>query len=271
MGKILAINIQGFIVIWMAMTLIGNGTRSAPAEEQKTKWPQHIQVVLDATEPLEFDRGKRLPLYLWQAMNPGLLDPETAEQLVEQLDARGIGLITSWDPRNRERSLKESLRIATAQKKLGLRVNIDATRCLYSFFDGDPRTAHVDDEGRPFWDTSFGKQKMGCPFAIDFRRPIIREQVEYFARAFKEAALDVDFVFADWEIDGPIEFNEAHAASKRCHRCREKIKNIDDFDDFQTAIRKLRCQLQLEVYAEPVKQSFPGNRSKMIILPSYIS
>ena len=258
MGKILTINTQGFIVIWMAITLIGNGTKLAPAEKQKTKWPQHIQVVLDATEPLKFDRGNRLPLYLWQAMNPGLLELESAEQLVEQLDARGIGLITSWDPKNREKSLEESLRMATAQKKLSLGVNIDATKCLYSFFDGDPRTSHVDDEGRPFWDTSFGKQKMGCPFAIDFRRPIIREQVAYFVRAFKEAALDVDFIFADWEIDGPIEFNEAHAASKRCRRCREKIKNIGDFGDFQAAIRKLRCQLQREVYAEPVKQSFPG-------------
>jgi len=258
MGKILAINRYGLVVAWMAMNLVCSMVESAATEAPKTKWPQHIQLVLDTTKPLEFDRGKRLPLYLWQAMNPGLLDPKAARELVEQLDARGIGLISSWDPKNREKSLAESLTIARVQKKLGLRVNIDATRCLYSFFDGDPRTAHVDDEGKPFWDTSFGNQKMGCPFAIDFRRPIIREQVEYFVRAFREAAIDVDFIFADWEIDGPIEFNEAHAASKRCRRCREQIKNIDDFGDFQTAIRKLRCQLQLEVYAEPVKQNFPG-------------
>ncbi len=258
MSKRPAINGTGLIVAWMAMSLVCNVAESAVAEKPKTKWPQHIQLVLDTTEPLKFDRGKRLPLYLWQAMNPGLLDPEAAQELVEQLDARGIGLVTSWDPKNREKSLKESLTIAQAQKKLGQRVNIDATRCLYSFFDGDPRTAHVDDEGKPFWDASFGNQKMGCPFAIDFRRPIIREQVEYFVRAFKEAALDVDFIFADWEIDGPIEFNEAHAASKRCRRCRENIKNIDDFEQFQKVLRKLRCQLQREVYAEPVKQSFPG-------------
>ena len=240
------------------MSLLCNAAESAAAETSKAKWPPHIQLVLDTTEPLKFERGNRLPLYLWQAMNPGLLDPEAARELVEQLDARGIGLISSWDPKNREKSLEESLRIAAAQKKLGLRVNIDATRCLYSFFDGDPRTAHVDDEGKPFWDMSFGNQKMGCPFAIDFRRPVIREQIEYFVRAFRQASLNVDFIFADWEIDGPIEFNEAHAASKRCRRCRENIKNIDDFGDFQTAIRKLRCQLQREVYAEPVKQSFPG-------------
>jgi len=258
MGRTLTMNTRRFIIIWMAMSLVCNVAESAAAETPKAKWPQHIQLVLETTEPLQFDRGNRLPLYLWPAMNPGLLDPENAEELIQQLDARGIGLIASWDPRNREKSLKESLTMARAQKKLGLRVNIDATKCLYSFFDGDPRTAHVDGEGKPFWDTSFGNQKMGCPFAIDFRRPIIREQVEYFVRAFKAASLDVDFIFADWEIDGPIEFNDAHAASKRCRRCRENIQNIDDFGDFQTAIRKLRCQLQREVYAEPVKQSFSG-------------
>ena len=258
MGKRQAINGTGVIVAWLAMSLVCNAAESSAAETPKTKWPQHLQLVLDTTKPLEFDRGNRLPLYLWQAMNPGSLDSEAARELIEQLDARGIGLVTSWDPKNREKSLKESLTIAKAQKKLGLRVNIDATRCLYSFFDGDPRTAHVNDEGKPFWDTSFGKQKMGCPFAIDFRRPIIREQVEYFVRAFKKASLDVDFIFADWEIDGPIEFNEAHAAAKRCRRCRENIKNIDDFEQFQKVLRQLRCRLQREVYAEPVKQSFPA-------------
>jgi hypothetical protein len=246
------------VVAWLAICLIGNAAASAAAEAPKAKWPQHIQLVLDTTKPLEFDRGKRLPLYLWPAMNPGLLDPDVAEELVKQLNARGIGLISSWDPKNRKRSLEESLRIAEAQKKLGLRVNIDATKCMYSFFNGDPRTAHVDDEGRPFWDTSFGKHKMGCPFTLDFREPIIREQFAYFINAFKQAAINVDFIFTDWEIDGPVEFNKAHAASMRCRRCRENIKNIDDFGDFQTAIRKLRCRLQREVYAEPVKENFPG-------------
>jgi hypothetical protein len=148
--------------------------------------------------------------------------------------------------------------VAEAQKKLGLRVNINATSCLYSFFNGDERTAHVDDEGRPFWDTSFGNHKMGCPFAIDFRRPAVKEQLEYFIRAFKRNGLNVDFIFADWEIDGPIEFNGAQAASRRCRRCRQNIQDIDNFEHFQEVLRHLRCELQREVYAEPVKQNFPG-------------
>lgn len=267
MGKTLASNRHALLAVWVAISLAGGvavcsvpvrASNKTPHGVTTNKWPQHVQVVLDATEPLQFERGPRLPLYLWHAMNPGLLDPSTAEELLSQLNARGIGLITSWDPKNRQRSLQESLVIAKAQKKLGLRVNINATKCLYSFFDGDPRTAHVDDEGRPFWDTSFGKKNMGCPFTLGFRRPAIREQLEYFIRGFKEAALEVDFIFADWEIDGPIEFNDAHAACKRCRRCRQSIENIDSFEDFQKAIRKLRCELQREVYAEPVKQNFPS-------------
>jgi len=227
------------------------------AQTQSPKWPEHIQVVLDSTKPLEYDRQGRLPLYLWQAMDPGSLDDESALELVKTLDERGVALVTSWNPTSREKSLKQSLTIAAAQKKLGLRVNINATRCLYSFFNGDPRTAHIDDEGKPFWDTSFGKKNMGCPFSLDFRRPQMSEQVEYFIKAFKDKGLGVDFIFSDWEIDGPIEFNEAHAASKRCRSCREHIKSIDDFGEFQRILRQLRCELQREVYAEPMKAVFP--------------
>ena len=240
------------------MTLIGTIAELCIADKLKPKWPEHIQIVLDETEPLEFGRDQRLPIYLWQAMNPGPLDQEDAEELLKHLDERGIGLVTSWNPGKREQSLAESLTIAEVQKKLDLQVNINATSCLYSFFNGDERTAHVDDEGKPFWDTSFGKQKMGCPFALDFRRPDMREQLGYFIKAFKEKGVNVDFVFADWEIDGPIEFNEAHAASKRCRRCRQNIPDIDDFEHFQQALRTLRSELQREVYAEPIKDNFHG-------------
>jgi len=273
MGEIFKINTHRLAVLWVMIALMLNTAHLCKAQvlskiegkQTAAKWPSHIQTVLDATEPLKYDRAGRLPLYLWQAMDPGPLEQEAAEELVKKLDKRGVGLVTSWDPNKREKSLAESLTIAKAQKKLGLRVNINATKCLYSFFNGDERTAHIDDQGRPFWDESFGKRqsssersrRMGCPFALDFRRPYIREQLEYFVRAFKQADLEVDFIFVDWEIDGPIEFNEAHAASKRCQRCRENIENIDDFEEFQKVLRKLRCELQREVYAEPIKKNFP--------------
>jgi len=256
MGGRFKANTYRLTVIWVVMALVPKMTNSCKAKEA-TKWPDHIQVVLDATEPLKFDRGERLPLYLWQAMDPGLQENNLAEELVKELDRRGVGLITSWDPSKREKALAQSLMIAKAQKKSGLRININATKCLYSFFNGDERTAHIDDQDRPFWDESFGKRKMGCPFALDFRRPYVREQSEYFVKAFKKEGLDVDFIFADWEIDGPIEFNQAHAASKRCRRCRENIGSINDFEEFQKALRKLRCELQRDVYAQPIKENFP--------------
>ena len=59
---------------------------------------------------------------------------------------------------------------------------------------------------RFFFDFSFGKgHKMGCPFALDSRRSEMRKRVEFFVQAYYEAGLEIGFVFADWEIDGPIE------------------------------------------------------------------
>ena len=250
-------NVHRLVSVLLITGLAAGMAHAGHGKEKAPKWPAHIQVVLDTTKPLEFDRGDRLPLYLWQAMNPGPLDDKTAEELVGKLEQRGVGLISSWDPRNRQESLAQSFTIAKAQKKLGLRVNINATGCLYSFFNGDKRTAHIDDEGKPFWDDSFGKNNMGCPFALDFRRPFVREQVEFFVKEYKKAGLDIDFIFVDWEIDGPIEFNKAQAASKRCRRCRQNIKNINDFDQFQKVLRKLRAELQRRTYAEPVTLNFP--------------
>ncbi|MHC4640287.1 MAG: hypothetical protein ACYS32_01490 [Planctomycetota bacterium] len=250
-------NVQRLIAVLIITALASNIARAGQVKEKTAKWPPHIQVVLDNTKPLEFDRGDRLPLYLWNAMNPGPLDDKSAEDLVTELNERGVGLISSWDPRNRRQSLTKAFTIAKAQKMLGLRVNINATGCLYSFFNGDERTAHIDDNGKPFWDNSFGKKNMGCPFTLDFRIPLVREQTEFFVKEYKEAGLDIDFIFVDWEIDGPIEFNKAHAASKRCRRCLRNINKIDDFDEFQKVLRKLRCQLQRRAYAEPVKLYFP--------------
>jgi hypothetical protein len=223
----------------------------------KPLWSEQVQMVLDATQPLTDDRGNRLPLYLWPAMDPGPLDDASAETLVRELDRRGIGLVTSWSPINKEKSLSQGLTIASAQKKLGLLVNINATNCLSSFFNGDERPAHRDSQGNPFWDTSFGSQKIGCPFALDFRRAPIREQVEYFAQAYRDAGIDVGFVFADWEVDGPLEYNRAWESSKNCQVCREHIKNIDRFPAFQKAIRTLRSELQRDVFAEPILSRFP--------------
>jgi hypothetical protein len=128
---------------------------------------------------------------------------------------------------------------------------------MYSFFNGDERTAHEDAQGKPFWDDSFGGGKMGCPFALDFRRDPMRDRVNMFVKAYREAGMNLDFIFTDWEVDGPIEFNRAWEASKKCVRCKEHIPNIEDFGAFQKSLRDIRSGLQKYALAEPVLAGYP--------------
>jgi hypothetical protein len=247
---------------WLAAIAIAGGSSSAALSQSvgsAAVWPKKIQVVLDNTKPLAFPRARRLPLYLWPAMDPGKLDAGRAEALARELDRRGIGLVSTWEYDKREESLAAALTVARTQKKLGLAVNINATPLLYSVFDGDPRTAHVDAEGHPFFDESFGKdRRIGCPFALDFRLPVIKERVEFFLRAYEQVGLPVDFIWADWEIDGPLEFNRAHAAALKCRRCRDNIADLGNFLSFQKTVRGIRSRVQREVYASAVKEAFPG-------------
>ncbi len=240
--------------------LIGSGISlgGGQADSDEHAWPANIRMVIQETRPLEFDRGNRLPLYLWPAMAPSGIDDAMADAIIRALNRRGVGLISSWNPDEKERqgSLADALRIARIQTRLGLRVNVNAIGCLYSFFNGDPRTAHIDEAGKPFWDSSFGKKMMGCPFTLDFRRPAIRERTEYFVRAYKKSGMNLDFVFGDWEVDGPLEVNRAHAASMRCRRCRDCIPGIEDFGVFQKTLRELRGELQRECYSQPILSRF---------------
>ncbi|MGC9329174.1 MAG: hypothetical protein ACP5I1_16190 [Candidatus Hinthialibacter sp.] len=230
---------------------------SAAAGENETVWKDSIQLVLDKTKPLQHDRGERLPLYLWPAMNPGKLSDSSAEKLISLLNDRGIGLVCSWNHQKMEESLAECLPVARAQKKLGLRVNINATSLLYSFCDGSEETAHIDSDGHPFFDDSFGKKKMGCPFRLEHRIAPIRARLDQFIDAYRKEGVPVDFVFTDWEIDGPLEWNRAHDAAKRCQVCREHLPRLDDFLAYQHALRRIRSRLQRQAYAAPILERFP--------------
>ena len=227
-------------------------------DEKNIRWPDKIQVVLDNTKPLEYKTGNRLPLYLWPAMDPGELDDESAEILVSELGKRGIGIVCSWEMGNRDKSLSQGLIIAKAQKKLGQKVNIDATSLLYGFFNGDTSTAHIDLSGRTFFDDSFGStHKMGCPFAINARKFEIRERIEYFLQKYREQDLEVDFIWSDWEIDGPLEVNNAFEASKKCSRCCKYMGNDFTFEEFQKTLREMRSYLQYFCYSCPVLTQYP--------------
>ena len=251
-----------FAISGLLITVAVMPLEAAEPAGDRPAWSERIQTVLDVARPLEFARQGRLPLYLWPATDAGDLDDATATLLLGELDRRGVGLISSWSPRRREESLVRALRVGRAQQKLGLRVNVNASRCLHSFFNGDPGTAHVDENGEPFWDESFDsgsrKQKMGCPFALDARKDPVREQTEYFAKAYHDAGVPLGFAFVDWEVDGPIEFNRAHQASKRCTRCRENIEHIESFLAFQKPLREIRSELQRYAFTDPIKSRFPG-------------
>ena len=117
---------------------------------------------------------------------------------------------TSWNPNDRAQTLAEGLRIAAMAPRCGLPVAVDATACLDGFFNGDSSTLHVDDQQQPFADLSFDPgRKMGCPFALEERVPVMRERTEFFVRQYAAAGASLDFIFADWEIDGPLDRTEA--------------------------------------------------------------
>ena len=243
------------LAFFIVLTLIQCSSRGSKIID--VKWPDNIQVVLDNTTPLKYSRENRLPLYLWPAIDPGDLSDEAAERLVKELDTRGIGIVCSWKTKDQEKFLTQAMTVARAQKKSGQRINIDATSLLNSFFNGDENTAHIDKDGKPFFDDSFGPHKMGCPFAVDFRKKEIRERVGLFVKIYKEAGLPVDFIFTDWEIDGPIEVNRAFEASKKCTRCCQYLGKDFTFEDFQKTMRQMRSYLEYYSYSAPVLSQFP--------------
>ncbi|HLF36184.1 MAG TPA: hypothetical protein VI583_18205 [Cyclobacteriaceae bacterium] len=221
-------------------------------------FPEKIRVVLENSKTLQYERGSRLPLYLWPAMDAGEISAPEANRLVDTLNSRGVGLVTSWKPDNREDVLRQAITIGRAQMESGLEININATDLLYFFYNGDERTAHIDETGRPFWDTSFGSKKdMGCPFAIDFRKNEIRERIEFYLDSYKNNGLSVDFIFADWEIDGPLEVNRAFEASQRCKRCIDHLGKGFTFATFQKRMREMRSYLQYYILSQPVLSRFP--------------
>ena len=218
----------------LAATLPGIIRVARAAEKSTMELPKAVQVILDNTTSLEYPRGDRLPLLLWPALDAVVEDEALQERIVRQLDERGVAVMATWDYNQRESSLANALRVARVQKKLSLPAIINANPSMYAFFNGEEKTAHVDAEGNRFFDSSFGKShKMGCPFAVDYRYPSMKERIDYFVRAFREQVLPLDMVWGDWEIDGPHEFNRSREAAKRCTVCRANIPDMEDFAAYQ--------------------------------------
>jgi hypothetical protein len=238
----------------LSVSLAQCGTEN---KDDTPQWNERIQAVLDNTVPLEYDRGNRLPLYLW-TLDPGQMDEAQAEILVREMDSRGVGIVCTWKPDEREQTLNACLTVARAQKKLGKRVNINANPLLYSLFNGDEETAHINEKGEPFFDEYFpSKRSMGCPFAIDHRKHEIRERVEYYVNGYEKEGIPVDFVVGDWEIDGPLDVNRTYQASMNCTRCRAHLGETFSYADFQKTMREMRSYLQYYMYSSPVLSAYP--------------
>lgn len=221
------------------------------------KYPQAIQTILKCTQPLKIARGDRMPLLIWPVHAGVVQDEKIQEAIIRDLDSRGIAMIATWNPDKRQQSLDDSLRIARIQQKLGLPVYVNAVACMYAFYDGDPASAHLDEQGKPFFDPSISGGKIGCPFRIQHRYAKLTEQVAFFVRAYREAGVPLNFVFGDWEVDGPLEVNRAWEASQRCTVCQEKITDLDSFDSFQKAVRVVRSHATKSCYVDPILSHFP--------------
>lgn len=243
------------MIILLPVNLFSQSTFSHHIPEDL---PNHIRVLLDTLPPLSHDRGGRALLYQYSVGDLSSLSKKDAKWVIRELAIRGVGVITFWEKGEaRESSIEEGIRIARIQEDLGLRVAVDATRLLYGFYDGTPSTAHIDGEGKVFFDNSFAEHTMGCPFTIHKRVPVIRSRVTAYAEAYKVAGVNIDIVTADWEIDGPHEWNKAWTHSRRCVRCQEYISNIQDFKVFQATLRSLRSNLIKRSYTSPLLQHYP--------------
>jgi hypothetical protein len=220
---------------------------------------EHLEIVLRETKPLRYPRGKRLPLYLWPLRGTPPLSDHDLSDVLRELDARGISMLAQWSVGEQQQaSLAEALRLGRIQRDLGLAIGADCVTPLYSFYNGDPATAHIDASGVRFYDESFGKNiPMGCPFTLAPRYQAIRSQVEFFAQAYQDAGLPLGFTFSDWEVDGPLEWNDAWEHSKRCTRCRVEVADIAEFHTFQVKLRQLRGEMQRTCYSEPLLNRFP--------------
>ena len=94
--------IDQLLIIAMVLVL----SSQTQAQNYSAKWPEKFDLVLQHTLPLEHNRGQRLPLYLWPALDPGPLLDKDAETLVKELNDRGIALFGAWKKNDRENSLK---------------------------------------------------------------------------------------------------------------------------------------------------------------------
>lgn len=244
---------------WVATVAVCAVAAAAQGASPKRTLAEKVGQVLAETRPVTGSTEGRWPVIVWPLQGFGTETDDELRRIVRELDARGLVPVGRWTRTNAEKTLPAALRLARIQKEAGTRVVINTTGVMERFFNGDESTAHIAEDGSPFFDESFSPRvKIGCPFAVRQRYDEIRGQVEQYAPVYREAGLAPDLAIADWEIDGPIEWNGAWDHCRRCVRCRRELPGIENFAVFQSALRRIRCDMQRACYAEPMKAAFPG-------------
>ena len=250
---------QRSLILFCALLLWSMTVNTTAAKDPgRPDDPQSVRMILENTRPLDYPRRQRLPLLLWPAQSVVVDNTAHQARIIDDLERRGVAAIATWHWKDKQKSLSNALRLARIQKELGLPVCINANPIMYGFFDGDKRTAHLDDTGQPFFESSIPSGRIGCPFRIDHRYEPMREKVEYFVDAYKQADLPINFVYGDWEIDGPLEINRAWDSARRCTVCTKQIPDIDRFEAFQDAVRVKRAEATRLCYAEPILARYPA-------------
>ena len=243
--------------VWLAFVVVVCCASLGLAGEPVKK--SALQMALENTQPLKFAQGDRPPLVFW---TPNLVtgaNDADLEKTLADLKARGIGLLHRWSA-DVEKGPGPWIRVGKFQKKLAMPVIVDGTGIAHGFYPGDEKLGHVDKDGKRFRDKSFFWSP-GCPFTLKDRITEKRKPYEAWCQKYKDAGLTVDYWMADFEFDGPNEWNDGWAAAKNCTVCREKIPAIDtDFAAFQKAVREIRTQIQRETWVEPLKAAFPAIR-----------
>ena len=144
----------------LGLVMVAANSRGA---QRMTSW-QHALQIIEGTRPLTFPRRERLPFIVWGLQNLKAEGNGDLEQVLKDLDARGIATVTSWRYASRKTNLPEALERARVLHRLGLPVVVNSTGVLQRFCNGNPDTAHIDAEGKPFFDLSHAVNvKIGCP------------------------------------------------------------------------------------------------------------
>lgn len=228
-----------------------------PVQAQDVTREQIVRGIIEAVPPLANPLGGTLQPIRGSRLDGWLPDDDDeAREILRALHDRGVALTPYWVPNNADRQAF-TLRMGRLQQELGLAVNVHGSLVMHGFFNGDEGTFHLADDGTPFSWQLFGSRKMGCPFRLKERAGVIKQQWEDMVEAYHAAGVRIDLVSMDWYADGPVEWNEAWEAARRCSVCREHIPQIERFTAFQDAVRQVRGELQRECMVDVVRARFP--------------